>query len=568
MSLPMHAKITCKVCLDCRLAQIKTSEAAIASLFPFDPGTTSKFVNAAIDEGTETRSKIFTTVLAMYEEYATKTNNCEAPSCAEAELANTDSSQLTNAGIIKLWSGKDILGKPLNRPPRNANVRAFTTAEKNPASRRRFVSHTPDFNDGSVLPLYTLPSPKKLMAKVKKYAYAYHVDFKFYFAQFMLPTRLSSVFIFRDAGKWFELNTIPTGASSCPIIAQLFSEALAALLMARFKSQHVDMSCDVYIDNIRILAQSLEQLQSILKELFAICKEYLVDVNESFDEVVKQQNGRSYVFLGIEYNHEHATTQISETLRLKLLQGALLLTNCNPQQLADISLRKLTSMLGVAQHASLISGGCKSEFYPVMKFFRRRAAAAAFLDDAGDIWPSIKSNFIKWMLSEARKEPRIWTADNNYERSCVMYTDASNTGMGAVMYSTDGSISIIAAPWFYASPPHINILEAVAVRNALRIFNLEHIDNITLLIDNTSVMYTLQKGCSKSFELNCIIHQIMMLGAFAKVKQIRYVESRSNRADLPSRLGFAASIHLRITNPLFGALLQQHPDSNITQTKT
>ena len=413
------------------------------------------------------------------------------------------------------------------------------------------MSHTPHFNDEYVIPEYALPNPERLMKKVRKYAYAYNVDFKYYFAQFLLPERLGSLFIFRDAGKWYQLNTIPTGASSCPIIAQLFSESLAALLMSEFKNIDVD----TYIDNVRILTNDLDHLKSVLRRFFAICADFYIDINETYAEVIAQQDGQNYDFLGVHYNHKNASTCISSKLKLKLLKGALLLKTCPKRDIASISLRTLTSMLGVAQHAGLISGGCKSKHYHVMKFFRRRAAASAFLDAPGDLWPSILTNFIEWMLSEADKEPRVWDDIAQSHRTAVIYTDASTIGMGAVMYKTDGSISIIAASWTMEPKPHINILEAIAVRDALRTFRLADIDAIDLRVDNTSVMYCLQKTSSKSFDLNVIVGHITEHESWKKLVSISYVASQANRSDFFSRLA-NVNFHVQVNNPLFGVLLQ------------
>ena len=457
------------------------------------------------------------------------------------------------SSYYKLWTGKNIFGKSV--APR-ANVRAFSTAEKTPPSRRRFVSHTPQFNDSADVPLYSLPNPGRLMKKVKKFAYAYQVDFKFYFAQFLLPDRLQSVFLFRDAGRWWQLNTIPTGASSCPIIAQLFSESLTALLLAEFKN----IDADAYVDNVRILANDLSYLKVVLKRFFEICDEYRVEINESYDEVITQQDGKVYDFLGVHYNHNDATTCISSKLKLKLLQGVRLLTECSPQQLPDISLRTLTSMLGVVQHAGLISGGCKSSYYHVMKFFRRRAAAGWYLDDAAQLWPSIMNTLKTWLWTEAQKQPRVWKDEAPYHRTAVIYTDASTIGMGAVMFCCDGSISIIAKSWSMAEKPHINILEAIAVRDTLKTFRLNGVDAIHLRVDNTSVIYSLQKTRSKSFDLNMIVGHITEHESWKKVISTSYVTSNENRSDLLSRLA-NINIHMRFNNPLFGALLK--PDQHV-----
>ena len=290
--LPLHDKQTSKVCLLCRHAQMCQMEAMCGAVSTqskqFDTGRPRENhlsgVNAKTPATITPRSGLFQAIIDDYLSYQQFENN-EAPECADAELGPTDTAKLAASKIIKLWPGKDLQGKPLQP---KANLRVFTTCEKeHPHRRRRLVTHTPHLNETYLIDSYSLPNTSHLLKKVKKYAYAYTIDFKFFFAQFTLPS--SVLFLFRDQGSWWQLSIIPTGASNRPLIAQLFSESIAEVLKSYFPlagSQGARIDVDVYIDNLRILANDLPTLRDALMKLYAICQHFKVDINEPLATVL------------------------------------------------------------------------------------------------------------------------------------------------------------------------------------------------------------------------------------------------------------------------------------------
>ena len=547
-SLPIHSKTTHKVCLDCRLQQVASMEKVTAKNLA-DAGCT----NVPFDGGgKESHYETFKSCIKHYEAYA---EGEKGPDCKDAELGPRDLADLSAAEIIKPY----LLWLHCTR----ATIRAFSTPEKTPPSRRRFVSHTPHFNDTTFLETYSLPTMAKLLPKSAEWKYAYCVDFRFFFAQFMIPKRLGGIFVFRDGGRWWELNTIPTGSSNAPMIAQCFSEAMTTLLRSFFcnSSGTCAIGTDAYVDNIRICANDLDVLRAALLKFYAIAKLYLIDINEEYSQVL-QTDPTKYTFLGADYNHLLKQTSITEKIREKLIRAETLLTT-EGADLQALTLRTLLSILGTLQYAAQLNFTTRCLFYDVMKFFRRRAAAGSLLDAPGEIWPCIVPSLVRWIKLELACKPRQWTVGiPPPEFQAVLYTDASSTGFGAVLYRPDGRISILAGRWdAQQALLHINIKEALAISTALDKIDFKGVTSLHLKVDNTSVLYTLEKRSSKSFALNAVILKITKHEHYSKLASLAYVVSHKNNADVLSRLQ-RNSLTFTTNNPLFGRLLHGTSHAN------
>lgn len=131
---------------------------------------------------------------------------------------------------------------------------------------------------------------------------------------------------------------------------------------------------------------------------------------------------------------------------------------------------------------------------------------------------------------------------------CVIgiVTDAATeTGCGgAIMIFPSGTFKIVS---FKINDYHsINDMEAAALSIALDRFK-DHLSQRHIIYwgDNTSVLYTLQSGHSKSFHLNhCILTIIEQLQGLQSWLTPVYVPSASNPADAPSRLAPLSREHM------------------------
>ena len=130
----------------------------------------------------------------------------------------------------------------------------------------------------------------------------------------------------------------------------------------------------------------------------------------------------------------------------------------------------------------------------------------------------------------------------------VLFTDASDHGFGAVLFRLDGTTSIIAGRWTKdESNLHINCKEALVVKKALTSLDLRHLVALDLKIDNTSALFTIRSGTSKSHKLNEIVCDIWKVPEYSLIRSIEYVASGKNHADLPSRL--RRTLHIESRDP-------------------
>ena len=172
--------------------------------------------------------------------------------------------------------------------------------------------------------------------------------------------------------------------------------------------------------------------------------------------------------------------------------------------------------------------------FHIYKFFRRRAAAAAPLDGPASVWPSIVNRWAGWLASEAQATPRVITV-LHATRPNTLYTDACESGMGAILFHTDGLVSIWARPFVGEERQHhINVKEAIALHDALAAMDWS--GTIHVFIDNTTVLYTTDKGYSRSFDMNTQVGRIRRLAKWRSVLSVTYVKSECNKADWLSRL--------------------------------
>ncbi len=137
----------------------------------------------------------------------------------------------------------------------------------------------------------------------------------------------------------------------------------------------------------------------------------------------------------------------------------------------------------------------------------------------------------------------------------TMYTDASKTGWGAILFYR-GRAHVLAGSWSQAERlQSINILELTAIRNALTLLDVDrvcpHADTenplkIRLLIDNTSALTWFANTRSRVYRANEILKQIAdQLGTGRhkyRVVEAHYVESSLNRADGISRIQWTQAI--------------------------
>ena len=438
------------------------------------------------------------------------------------ELSHEDIKTLEEANLIRKISGGP---KP--------NCRVFSVPERH-KGRRRWICHTPGTNEiqriievscmkkkAKAIPEAALTdTPVSLTHRVLKEC-ALCIDFASYFHQFKLPGKLRC-WTFRSGSQLYQLCTIPTGAVFCPALAQIFSVGIARAVQRRVRF----VEFDVYIDNLRFSGPNEAVLRAAAIELYKICDELGVTINEEMEQALRHCH--VYEFLGIMYNHEAKQTWLGNRIRDKIASLPI------PPDGSSTTIGQFLSIYGILSYAASAMRMCRASFYWATKFLRRRVGRP--LEELCTPWTSCLRNLRTWR-DRLLQTPPITHSHTNLGETAVIYTDASDSGHGAVMMTTLGRTQIIANRWSDRDRKcHINVKEAMAVKSALETLDCSGISEIKLFIDNTSVIYGVIKGDSRSYELASIIEEIWSLPAWNLVTLVQYVASKENHADLPSRL--------------------------------
>lgn len=206
-------------------------------------------------------------------------------------------------------------------------------------------------------------------------------------------------------------------------------------------------------------------------------------------------------------------------------------------------MRDAISWFSLLLWGSRILGVPLYSLYWLLKFFRRRAAAATILEAKANLWPCLHDFW--WTLHktclENKGAPRFFRKIDNEILHCELYTDSCLDGWGVVLF-VNGRIFWRSGSWMYDEK--IAILECRALTYGLRfaesVFQELSIPRVFLdiFVDNTSVISAAERGFSAVFILNqCVATLKQIFGSSVCIvgHRIRYVPSKFNYADRPSR---------------------------------
>ena len=178
-------------------------------------------------------------------------------------------------------------------------------------------------------------------------------------------------------------------------------------------------------------------------------------------------------------------------------------------------------------------------WYYVYKFMRRRLRLLAIgvirRDHHARVWPSIHTAWGKWLdtLLEAAAIGRSAADKKPTLHDMVVITDASKSGYGGLVFNVaTATTTTYAGPWDQSQQEYdIQDLELLAVKETLTA-GVPRGAAVRLLVDNTSVLYSLKKERSRRFFLNRILESIV--GEW-RILGVEYIRSADNPADAPSR---------------------------------
>lgn len=441
----------------------------------------------------------------------------------EADITLADLRQLISHGYIE----------KTNNPI--AFVRCRTEMEKQDEygafSRRRFLSVPELFNaffldpGAPMLHSITKHIQDAANAHVNEGSVAIVSDAPSFFVQFPLPSDVRDYYSFSFAGEYYRLTTIPTGGRQSPSLAEALMGSLAerAALDGAIPGTH--------IDNVRFVGTPDAVMRSW--ELFVSLAKSINMAMDPFDCTPTTL----YTFLGVQFSHSnHVAVQLAQKSWSKLLawQGT---------PLHEITLREAMMLFGQCVWARRVKQKSLADLYWILKFLRRKASIDACLDCPANIWNSTVTQWLAMYSDALKNEPTIWEANDHHEarETFHLYSDASLTGWGVVVFHTSGNISVSAGTW--KRHEQIHILEARALRYGLKFFLrlAPEISNahVRVWVDNTSLLGAIAKGHSRSFLLNVVVlhiqEEMRHLHARKVTVEFDYVHTSANFADGPSR---------------------------------
>jgi hypothetical protein len=181
-----------------------------------------------------------------------------------------------------------------------------------------------------------------------------------------------------------------------------------------------------------------------------------------------------------------------------------------------MSLREVVSIYGLLASCAQVSLTPLADFYTLLKFLRRRAHSQCPLDAPARFWPCLGNIFAIWAEREYASSPRTIMPESRATARSTVFTDASES---------------------------INVLEALAILRALHYLKQQDVVEsqdyrYDFRVDNTTAIAVVLATCSRSVELNNVVHDIAHHPCFPRIQSMTYVTSAANKADWLSRAGW------------------------------
>jgi hypothetical protein len=283
-----------------------------------------------------------------------------------------------------------------------------------------------------------------------------------------------------------------------------------------------------YIDNVRFVHRDPQCVSAAADTFLKNCAYVgasvnVEDTNELHDEGI---------FLGVYTNYATGCVSLAQKTidKLRTAQHTLLRQ--------DTTIAQMFEIFGVLFFASTVLKFRLDTVYHVFKFYRRRSSAFAkgslSLESRANVWPCLRQDFDHWFESLLQNIP----VDHNItlDGPETLFTDASKKGWGVVIFTLGGDVLTSGGSWSALEASRtINELEALALECGLKRYaDVLHDKDLDIWIDNTSVLYAVEKGYSPSFHLNTRVRAVLDQIGRRKFN-IGYIASASNPADEPSR---------------------------------
>jgi hypothetical protein len=442
--------------------------------------------------------------------------------------------QYLEAGVFKRFDGS----KHLTRQPLGMHFYFLAEVAK---SRKRLIQHTVDINSQTTNPdgLIFEENAERIYRGLLGAGFV--ADGSWFYQQIPLPPGSEEYYAFLTPLGWLTLSSIATGqrqaVGAAHLIANFINRRVSDLMRAFYVHHDAEAvalrSTSEYIDNFRRREKNVVEATAAAKLFCRVCSFYNITLNESAHQILQQATVNSpYEFIGVLYDPQSKKAGLTSKTKRKLQQlqldiGELALSR------ASWSMEFANSVFGLLIFGSAVLRLSTSPWYYVYKFFRRRHADKRQPGEDADVWPCIFVDLADWCSTLLRTEMVDWsrTTPRSLEDVPILISDASESGYGATLFHR-GEVRFVGAAWPEGTfvGDNMNELETLAVDLSARHFQLT---SFNLIVDNTTTLFSIRKGRSRSYRVNLLIHQ---LTSKYNILSAGYINTKWNISDSWSRI--------------------------------
>ena len=308
------------------------------------------------------------------------------------------------------------------------------------------------------------------------------------------------------------------------------------------RKEHIDVRINTHIDNVRFLGtpDAVTRASQRFTENCAF-------VNATINSESQNELHRAGEYCGVVYDYEHGTTAVPSHMLDKL--------DAYYQEFCDSpTFETASAFFGVLFHVSAVLRAPLHAYYHVIKWYRKTMSRATTERITGAegvrFWESARPQLEGWLRFVKANTPV--TRNRTSATEIRLFTDASSTGWGALLFPGDGTMRVVAGRWSPLDASRdISEQEAMAVTNAVSAF-MEWLRGAAfqLHVDNTSLLWAVAKGYARAWNLNKRVTELKaILDPLAATYSVHYVRSAENPADGPSR-GFSPARITQLASPL------------------
>ena len=366
--------------------------------------------------------------------------------------------------------------------------------------------------------------------------YATTLDLASFFDQIPLHPDVRQFFGIRFGKKRSRMKVLPMGFRPSAQLAQVITWLLCTGL------EIAGVRIITYVDNILILAPTAQEAERVRKIIRGRAK--LIGAIFNPDE---EGPSRRFEFLGEAFDLTGEAVSVSvsrKTIKkLNLLDEDKLFE-------AAMTKRQLAAVVGLALFASG-SGLARNDIFlhfHALRFYREQLSFSngrmiSLWDDPISPAPTqVRQCFTEWLSQLKRNVPRQITPStpDDDSHADILFTDACETGWGAIHCRPDGSIRVIAQQWSPEDHEAWDLSSAVsseplAVANAmLRCITPALSKRVIAYTDHLPIVYAVEADCARAYAYWRLQQTLRRIPVPCSV---RFVPGSANPADSFSRGG-------------------------------